>query len=142
MATLDGLFNSINTKLEAPARTHLKSVYACLTLSIMSAAGGAYTHLFTNHLTVGGIGFALLGVAFAFGLICSPDNGKNRGMRLTMLLGFAFFSGLGCGSLLDLAIRINPTIVPNESFLMWGIEMLVTLSKMLNTIFMPTSPFA
>ena len=56
MATVDGLFNSINTKLEAPVRTHLKSVYACLTMSIMSAAGGAYTHMFTNLLRGGGIG--------------------------------------------------------------------------------------
>ena len=56
MATVDGLFNSINTKLEAPVRTHLKSVYACLTMSIMSAAGGAYTHMFTTLLRGGGIG--------------------------------------------------------------------------------------
>jgi len=117
MATIDGLFNSINTKLEAPVRTHLKSVYACLTMSIMSAAGGAYTHMFTNLLRGGGIGFALLGAALAFGLFFTPDNGKNRGMRLSMLLGFAFFSGLGMGPLLDLAIRINPTIVPNALLL-------------------------
>jgi len=117
MATLDGLSNSINTKLEAPVRTHLKRVYACLTMSIMSAAGGAYTHLFTNLLRVGGIGFALLAAALAFGLFFSPDNGKNRGTRLSMLLGFAFFSGLGLGPLLDLAIRINPTIVPNALLL-------------------------
>ena len=62
------------------------------------------------HLT---IGFALLGAALAFGLFFTPDNGKNRGMRLSMLLGFAFFSGLGMGPLLDMAVRINPTIVPN-----------------------------
>ena len=62
------------------------------------------------HLT---IGFALLGAALAFGLFFTPDNGKNRGLRLSMLLGFAFFSGLGMGPLLDMAVRINPTIVPN-----------------------------
>ena len=123
-------------------RTHLKSVYACLTMSIMSAAAGAYTHMFTRLLRGGGIGkssslfnenivlsaltlatitklfyltigFALLGAALAFGLFFTPDNGKNRGLRLSMLLGFAFFSGLGMGPLLDKAVRINPTIVPN-----------------------------
>lgn len=113
MATIDGLFNSINTKLETPVRTHLKSVYACLTMSIMSAAAGAYTHMFTSLFRGGGIGFALLGAALAFGLFFTPDNGKNRGLRLSMLLGFAFFSGLGMGPLLDMAVRINPTIVPN-----------------------------
>jgi len=116
-ATIDGLFNSINTKLEPPIRTHLKSVYACLTMSIMSAAGGAYTHMFTSLLRGGGIGFALLGAGLAFGLFFTPDNGKNRGLRLSMLLGFAFFSGLGMGPLLDMAIRINPTIVPNALLL-------------------------
>ena len=67
--------------------------------------------------TINILGFALLGAALAFGLFFTPDNGKNRGMRLSMLLGFAFFSGLGMGPLLDLAIRINPTIVPNALLL-------------------------
>lgn len=117
MATVDGLFNSINTKLEAPVRNHLKSVYACLTMSILSAAAGAYTHMFTNLLQGGGIGFALLGAGLAFGLFFTPDNGKNRGLRLSMLLGFAFFSGLGMGPLLNMAIRMNPAIVPNALLL-------------------------
>ena len=43
---------------ETPVRTHLKSVYACLTMSIMSAAAGAYTHMFTSLLRGGGIGKA------------------------------------------------------------------------------------
>ena len=30
-----------------------------------------------------------------------------------MLLGFAFLSGLGMGPLLNMAIRINPAIIPN-----------------------------
>ena len=68
-----------------------------------------------NHTNI--LGFGLLGAALAFGLFFTPDNGKNRGLRLSMLLGFAFFSGLGMGPLLDLAIRINPTIVPNALLL-------------------------
>lgn len=117
MATIDGLFNSINAKLNAPVRTHLKSVYACLTMSILSAAVGAYTHMFTNLLRGGGIGFSLLGAGLVFGLFFTPDDGKNRVLRLAMLLGFAFFSGLGMGPLLDLAVQINEAIVPNSLFL-------------------------
>lgn len=112
-ATLDGFFRSFDTKLEAPIKTHLKSVYACLAMTIMSAAAGAYTHLFTNLLRGGGFLFGLLSLGLAFTLYATPDNGKNRNTRLGLLLGFAFMSGLGTGPLLDLAIQINPSIIPN-----------------------------
>jgi len=116
-ATIEGFFNTFNTKLEAPVRSHLKNVYSCLTMSVLSAAGGAYVHLFTNLLRGGGIIMALLSLGLAVGLHMTPDNGKNRLQRLGMLLGFAFVSGLSSGPLLDLAIRVNPAIVPNALLL-------------------------
>jgi FtsH-binding integral membrane protein len=119
-ATVDGFFNSFNAKFDAPVRSHLKSVYACLAMSIISAAAGAYTHLFTSIMRGGGFIFALLGLGLALALHATPDNGKNRSTRLGLLLGFAFFSGLGTGPLLDMAIRINPAIIPN-AFLMSSI---------------------
>ncbi len=82
-------------------------------MTIMSAAAGAYTHLFTNLLRGGGFLFGLLSLGLAFTLYATPDNGKNRNTRLGLLLGFAFMSGLGTGPLLDLAIQINPSIIPN-----------------------------
>ena len=33
-------------------RSHLKNVYATLTMSIMAASAGAYVHLFTDTLKV------------------------------------------------------------------------------------------
>jgi len=111
--SLDGLFATFNNKLEAPIRSHLKSVYACLSMSILSAAAGAYVHLFTNLLRGGGLLFGLAGLGLVIGLHMTPDNGKNRGLRLSMLLGFAFLTGLGTGPMLDYAIRINPAIIPN-----------------------------
>merc|ERR1712117_274700 len=45
------------------------------------------------------------------GLHFTPDNGKNRGQRTAMLLGFAFLSGLGLGPLLNMAVHVNPSIV-------------------------------
>merc|ERR1712142_1361358 len=116
-ATIDGFFRTFNTKLEAPVRSHLKNVYTSLTMSVLSAAAGAYVHLFTSLLSGGGIVFSLLGFGLAMGLHFTPDNGKNRGQRLAMLLGFAFLSGLGMGPLLDMAIRINPAIIPNALLL-------------------------
>jgi len=116
-ATIDGFFRTFNTKLEAPVRSHLKNVYTALTMSVLSAAAGAYVHLFTSLLSGGGFVFGLLGFGLAMGLHFTPDNGKNRGQRMAMLLGFAFLSGLGMGPLLDMAIRINPTIIPNALLL-------------------------
>ncbi|XP_059089322.1 probable Bax inhibitor 1 isoform X1 [Tigriopus californicus] len=116
-ATLESMMNTFNSKIEAPVRTHLKSVYASLALSILSAAGGAYIHMFTNLLRGGGILFSLVGLGLAMGLHFTPDNGKNRNQRMAMLLGFAFLSGLGMGPMLDMAVRLNPAIVPNAFLL-------------------------
>jgi len=116
-ASIDGFFNTFNHKFDAPIRSHLKSVYACLTMSIMSAAAGAYVHLFTNLLRGGGILYALLSMGLVMGLRATPDNGKNRSTRMGLLLAFSFFSGLGTGPLLDMAIRINPSIIPNAFML-------------------------
>jgi MFS family permease len=86
-------------------------------MSILSAAAGAYVHLFTDLLRGGGLLFGLVGLGLVLALHCTPDNGKNRGLRLSMLLGFAFLTGLGTGPILDFAMHVNPAIIPN-AFLM------------------------
>jgi len=116
-ASVDNFLNSFNTKFEAPVRAHLKNVYASLTMSILAASAGAYVHLFTELLQGGGLMFSLLGAGLALGLFMTPDNGKNRGMRMGMLLGFAFLTGLGLGPLLAMAIRMNPSLVPSALML-------------------------
>jgi hypothetical protein len=65
------------------------------------------------QLRGGGLLFGLAGLGLVFALHTTPDTGKNRGLRLSMLLGFAFLTGLGTGPLLDFAVRINPAIIPN-----------------------------
>ncbi|CAK9814863.1 Probable Bax inhibitor 1 [Anthophora plagiata] len=109
-ALLNTFVNSFTNKLESPVRQHLKNVYGCLSMATVSAAAGAYVHLFTellqaNLLTTLGT-FGLL-----YSLINTPDNGKNQKLRLSYLLGFAFMSGLGLGPLLELVISINPSII-------------------------------
>lgn len=116
-ASVDSFFNTFNTKFDAPVRTHLKNVYASLTMSVLAASVGAYVHLFTDLLQGGGIMFSLLGLGLALGLFMTPDNGKNRGMRMGMLLGFAFLTGLGLGPLLQMAIMMNPALVPSAMML-------------------------
>lgn len=79
-------------------------------MSLLSAAGGVYIHMFSELLranlltTLGTLGLL-------FTLINTPDNGKNQKLRLSYLLGFAFFSGLGLGPLLQLVMSVNPTVI-------------------------------
>ena len=65
----------------------------------------------------GGLIFSLLGAGIALGLFMTPDNGKNRGTRLSMLMAFAFLTGLGLGPLLSMAIMVNPSLVPSAFML-------------------------
>lgn len=95
---------------EAPVRQHLKNVYGCLSLSTVSAAAGAYVHMYTYILQAGLLStIGALGLIFA--LVCTPDNGKNRSLRLGYLLGFAFLTGLGMGPLLEFVVSVDPSIV-------------------------------
>jgi hypothetical protein len=48
-------------------RSHLKNVYATLTMAVLAAATGAYVHMFTDLLQGGGILLSLVGVGLAFG---------------------------------------------------------------------------
>lgn len=73
-------------------RTHLVNVYACLTLSMVAAAVGAYVHLFTNFLS-GGLFTALCAIGLLLALMYTQDNGKNHTLRISYLAGFAFFTG-------------------------------------------------
>lgn len=108
--TLHSFVQSFSSQLEEPVRQHLKNVYACLTLSSFAAAAGAYIHIYTEILQAGLLTvFAATGLLFA--LMATPDNGKNRKMRVGFLLAFAFFSGMGMGPLLQMAIMINPSII-------------------------------
>lgn len=78
---------------EKPVRTHLVNVYACLTLSMVAAAVGAYVHMYTNFLSAG-ILPALGGTGLLLALMYTQDNGKNHSLRISYLVGFAFFTGL------------------------------------------------
>jgi FtsH-binding integral membrane protein len=108
--TLTSFVNSFNNRLEPPVRQHLKNVYGCLSLSTVSAAAGAYVHMYTYLLQAGLLStIGALGLIFA--LLCTPDNGKNRSLRLGYLLGFAFLTGLGMGPLLEVVVSVDPSII-------------------------------
>lgn len=109
-SVIRGVIHNFNNRIEEPVRHHLRNVYACLTLSTLLAAAGAYVHIFTNILSAG-LFSTLAAVGLLITLYCTPDNGKNMNMRLGYLLGFAFFTGMGMGPLLDFVIRVDPSII-------------------------------
>ena len=97
--------------LEKPVQQHLKKVYSTLSLAMLAAAVGAYIHLYTAFLQYG-----LLTVLGSIGLLIAlavtPHSRENEGKRFGFFVGFAFFSGIGLGPVMDFVIRIDPSIIP------------------------------
>ncbi|XP_034252449.1 probable Bax inhibitor 1 [Thrips palmi] len=108
--TVTSFMNSLGTNVEEPVRQHLRNVYACLTMSTISAAVGAYVHMFTQWMS-GGLLTVLASTGLILLLLATPDTGKNRQLRLSYLLGSAFFTGMGMGPLLDMVVRVDPSII-------------------------------
>lgn len=102
---------SLNQKLEPPVRAHLKKVYNTLALATLAAAAGGYIHLFTNILS-GNLTTVLGALGFGLALYMTPDNGKNESKRLSYLMGFAGCTGIVMGPMLEIAMHLNPSIIP------------------------------
>ncbi|GIY11188.1 bax inhibitor 1 [Caerostris darwini] len=105
----------MSIKMEPQLQHHMKNVYSCVALSTLSAAIGAFVHVFTGILS-GGLLSALGSFGFMIALMGTPDDGKNTQKRLGFLMAFAFLSGLGLGPLLDAVIAIEPAIIPTAFF--------------------------
>lgn len=98
--------------LEKSVQVHLRRVYSALAMSLIAATAGAYVHLFTNILRAswfltffGSLGMLIL-------VYSTPHSVENQGKRLAYFMGFAFFTGLGLGPLLEAVMMMDPTIVP------------------------------
>lgn len=50
-------------------------------------------------------------IAALIWLMVTPYDGKNQLQRLTLFGSFAFLSGCNLGPLLDMAVRVNPTLI-------------------------------
>ena len=98
-------------------RAHLRNVYACLAMTTMSAAAGAYTQFFTNLSLGGKFMLGLTGLGCGIALSVTPDNGENKLSRITLLLGFGYFAGLSTSPILQTAINANPDIITNAMVL-------------------------
>lgn len=114
MATLEtninNFFRSLGSRFDDGTKQHLKNVYSCLSMTTIAAAVGAYVHVIgwlqASFLTM------LIDLGLLLAVMFTADNGKNQGQRLMYLMGFAFCAGLNLGPLLNLAIFIDPSIIP------------------------------
>uniref|UniRef100_A0A1E1XIG1 Putative bax-mediated apoptosis inhibitor tegt/bi-1 n=1 Tax=Amblyomma aureolatum TaxID=187763 RepID=A0A1E1XIG1_9ACAR len=107
---MNAFMNTFNNRLDKPVRDHLKNVYSCLAISTLATAAGGYVHLFTDILQ-GNFLTTLLSLGLLVALFAVPDNGKNQHVRLAILVGFAFTTGLGMGPLLDIVVSVDPSII-------------------------------
>lgn len=108
---MDTFFRTLDQKLEPPVKSHLKQVYSTLALATLAAGVGSYVHLFTNILS-GGLLASMGALGFGLALSLTPDHEKNIQKRTSYLLGFAGCTGLAMGPLLEMAIYLNPRIIP------------------------------
>lgn len=82
-----------------------------MAMALLSAAMGAYVHLYTT-IWSGGLLSSLGVLGFGFALFSSHDDPKTRSTRMGYLMALALCSGLSMGPLLDMALFINPSIIP------------------------------
>ena len=107
---LERFAKGLTENLEAPVRSHLKNVYATLTLAGAAAAAGGYVHMYSSLMGAGlltGIG----AIASLLYLAATPHQGKNVPVRLALLGVFALLSGCNLGPLLDMAFYVDPSLV-------------------------------
>ncbi|ESO90726.1 hypothetical protein LOTGIDRAFT_191852 [Lottia gigantea] len=98
--------------LEEYVQKHLKNVYGCLGIGMLTAAVGAYVHLFTN-LMQAGLLTAIGSIGLMIWLASIHHSKETVGKRMAIFSGFTFLSGISLGPLLDMAMTIDPSIIPS-----------------------------
>jgi FtsH-binding integral membrane protein len=93
--------------IESHVQNHLCKVYLMLACGVGVAAGGAWVHLLYN---IGG----LLTLLATFGtmMILAMDSDKTLNTsRLATFAAFTFFQGASLGSLVEVALMVDPSII-------------------------------
>ncbi|XP_059488661.1 bax inhibitor 1 [Neocloeon triangulifer] len=105
--------NTFQSKLEPPVRSHLKNVYACLTLSTLVSGLAAWLGLAYPNVGLIQPGFLtqIGGVGLLIGLMATRNSKQNQPLRMGMLAGLAYCIGTNLVPLLDVVIQIDPSIV-------------------------------
>jgi len=107
---INSFVTGITSNLEPEVRHHLKNVYGAVAIATAVAAVGAFVHL-NSTLLGAGLLTSVGAIGLLLALMATPHDGKNQAKRLGLLSGFAFFSGVNLGPLLNVAIMVDPAIV-------------------------------
>ncbi|KAK6166575.1 hypothetical protein SNE40_023232 [Patella caerulea] len=118
--------------LEGYVQKHLKNVYGCLGIGMLSAAVGAYIHVFTN-LMQAGLLTAIGSIGLMIWLASIRHSKETQGKRMAIFCGFTFLSGISLGPLLDMAIMIDPSIIPTALLGTAAVFISFTLAALYNT---------
>ncbi|KAL2348200.1 hypothetical protein Fmac_002200 [Flemingia macrophylla] len=87
-------------------QNHLKQVYFTLCFAVLAAAVGAYLHVLFN---IGGFFTSVACVGTSLWLLSTPPSEERK--RVTLLMLSSLFQGASVGPLIDLAIRIDPSLI-------------------------------
>ncbi|KAI5328053.1 hypothetical protein PRUPE_5G058500 [Prunus persica] len=87
-------------------QNHLKLVYLTLCCTLIASAAGAYLHILWN---IGGIVTLLGCVGCMIWVLATPHYEEKK--RVSLLMAAGLLEGATLGPLIDLAIKINPSVL-------------------------------
>ncbi|KAI4377932.1 hypothetical protein MLD38_015485 [Melastoma candidum] len=87
-------------------QSHLKQVYLTLCCALVASAAGAYLHLLWN---IGGLLTTMASVGCIIWLLSTSPYDEQK--RVGLLMAASLFEGASIGPLIDLAIRIDPSVL-------------------------------
>ncbi|XP_020216905.1 bax inhibitor 1 [Cajanus cajan] len=87
-------------------QNHLKQVYFTLSFAVLAAAVGAYLHVLFN---IGGFLTTVACVGTSLWLLSTPPFEERK--RVTLLMLSSLFQGASIGPLIDLAVKIDPSLI-------------------------------
>ncbi|XP_030533503.1 bax inhibitor 1-like [Rhodamnia argentea] len=87
-------------------QSHLKQVYLSLCCALVASAAGAYLHLLLN---IGGLLTTFACIGSMLWLLSTPPYEEQK--RFGLLMAAALFEGAAIGPLIEMAIKVDPSIL-------------------------------
>lgn len=97
--------------MSPPLQAHLRSVYACLAIGLLSAALAAYLYVFAgfmrDYALLSAIGMLVLSIMLVF----SSGDYTQQKKRMIYFIAMSFLGGHLTGPLLSFAMVVNPQLI-------------------------------
>merc|ERR1712233_14856 len=113
--------------LKNDTKAHLKRVYSALTLTLLAAAAGS---ILAIHVPMVANPFVTLIGSIYLLFSLGSRQGTNR-ERLLKMLAFGVLTGAGLRPLLNMTIRVNPSIIPTAFILSSSIFICFSLMSLM-----------